>query len=43
MKDWPAILVRYGTDAGTRIALLLERAWWDRATMRQRRDRGERP
>lgn len=42
-RDWPAILVRYGTDAGNRIALLLERAWWDRATVRQRRDRGERP
>lgn len=42
-RDWPAILVRYGTDARDRIALLLERAWWDRAMLRQRRDRGERP
>ncbi len=42
-RDWPAILVRYGTGAGDRIARLLERAWWDRATARQRLDRGERP
>ncbi|MDJ0277307.1 hypothetical protein QLH51_10925 [Sphingomonas sp. 2R-10] len=42
-RDGSAVLVRYGTDAGDRIALLLERAWWDRATLAQRRARGERP
>ncbi len=42
-RDWPAVLVRYGTPAAERIALLLERAWWDRATIAQRRARGERP
>jgi len=42
-RDWPAILVRYASDARDRIALLLERAWWDRATVAQRRPRGERP
>lgn len=42
-RGWPAVLVRYGTDADARIALLLERAWWDRATVTQRRARGERP
>nr|WP_277923887.1 MmcQ/YjbR family DNA-binding protein [Sphingomonas hankookensis] len=42
-RDWPAVLVRYGTPVTDRIALLLERAWWDRATLTQRRGRGERP
>jgi hypothetical protein len=42
-RGWPAVLVRYGTDADARITLLLERAWWDRASAAQRRLRGERP
>jgi hypothetical protein len=42
-RGWPAVLVRYGTDADARIALLLKRAWWDRASVTQRRARGERP
>ncbi|MBW6528097.1 hypothetical protein KZ813_14735 [Sphingomonas sp. RHCKR7] len=42
-RSWPAVLVRYGTAADERIALLLERAWWDRASATQRRARGERP
>ena len=41
--DWPAILVRYDTPATERIALLLARAWWDHATLAQRRVFGERP
>ena len=40
---WPALLVRYGTDATDRIILLLARAWWDRATAAQRRQFGEQP
>ncbi|PTM45628.1 hypothetical protein C8J24_1854 [Sphingomonas aerolata] len=40
---WPAVLVRYGTGAGERIAHLLARAWWDRATSAQRKAYGERP
>lgn len=40
---WPAILVRYGTTADERIARLLARAWWDRATGTQRQHYGERP
>jgi hypothetical protein len=40
---WPAVLVRYGTGAGERIADLLARAWWDRATSAQRKAYGERP
>ena len=42
-RGWPAILVRYGTAAEDRVALLLARAWWDRATTAQRREHGERP
>ncbi|MEH3159037.1 MAG: hypothetical protein PGN08_08960 [Sphingomonas taxi] len=42
-RDWPAILVRYGTGATDRIALFLARAWWDRATAAQRKAYGERP
>jgi len=42
-RGWPAVLVRYGTPAGDRIATLLARAWWDRATVAQRRTFGERP
>lgn len=40
---WPAILVRYGTGEDDRVRLLLNRAWWDRATVRQRQDFGNRP
>lgn len=40
---WPAILVRYGTPATDRIATLLARAWWDRATATQRNAHGPRP
>ena len=40
---WPVVLVRYGTDAGDRIATLLRRAWWDRATIAQRKAWGARP
>ncbi len=44
-RGWPAVLVRYGTaaDADARVALLLERAWWDRASASQRRRCGARP
>ena len=42
-RGWPAVLVRYGTDAGERIALLIARAWWDRATVKQREAFGDRP
>ena len=40
---WPAILVRYGSGAGERIARLITRAWWDRATVAQRKAYGDRP
>jgi len=42
-RGWPAILVRYGTPATERIVLHLARAWWDRATVAQRRAHGDRP
>lgn len=42
-RGWPAVLVRYGTPAAERIALLLARAWWDRAKAAQRRAFGPRP
>ena len=42
-RGWPAILVRYGTAAGDRVAILFARAWWDRATSAQRKSFGERP
>ena len=42
-RGWPALLVRYGTGADERIALMLARAWWDRASRTQRKDFGDRP
>ena len=42
-RGWPAILVRYGSTSTDRIALLLARAWWDRATAAQRALFGARP
>ena len=41
-RGWPALLVRYGR-AGDRVATLLTRAWWDRATKAQRANFGPRP
>ncbi|NJC33383.1 hypothetical protein GGR88_000857 [Sphingomonas jejuensis] len=40
---WPAVLVRYGPDRDDRVALLLRRAWWDRATVAERKAAGDRP
>ncbi len=42
-RGHPVVLVRYGTAAAPRIALLLRRAWWDRATGAQRSAFGPRP
>jgi len=42
-RDWPAVLVRYGSPATERITHLLARAWWDRATAAQRKAYGARP
>ncbi len=40
---YPVVLVRYGTAAGKRIALLLARAWWDGQTKAARQAFGARP
>ena len=42
-RGWPVVLVRYGSDATERIALLLSRTWWDRATAAQRSQFGSHP
>jgi hypothetical protein len=42
-RGWAAVLVRYGTEAGERIELVLRRAWWDRAKRAQREAFGPRP
>lgn len=42
-RDWPAILVRYGSGGDAHLAMLLARGWWDRATIAQRRSFGARP
>lgn len=42
-RGWPALLVRYGSNATDRITLLLARARWDRATVAQRVQFGDRP
>jgi len=42
-RGWPAVLVRYGTPARDRIATLIARAWWDRASKVQRIAYGDRP
>jgi hypothetical protein len=42
-KGWPAVLVRYGTDAGERIETYLQRRWWDLAKKAQREAFGDRP
>ena len=44
-RNYPALLVRYGTPAHERIELYIQRAWWDRAKTPQRAAAGmtERP
>jgi len=42
-QNYPAVLVRYGTDARERIELYIQRAWWDRAKKPQRERFGPRP
>lgn len=34
--NYPMLLVRYGTSSHDRIALYIQRAWWDRAKKQQR-------
>ena len=44
-RNYPALLVRYGTPSRERIELYIQRAWWDRAKKPQRLAAGmaERP
>lgn len=35
-RNYPMLLIRYGTDADDRIQLYIRRAWWDRAKKPQR-------
>lgn len=44
-RNYPMLLVRYGTPARERIELYIQRAWWDRAKKVQRlaAGLGERP
>lgn len=35
-RNYPMLLVRYGTPAHERVVLYIQRAWWDRAKKPQR-------
>lgn len=39
-RNYPMLLVRYGTDARERIELYIQCAWWDRAKKPQRMGAG---
>lgn len=40
---WSSLLVRYGSADADRIAAVITRAWWDRASPAQREAFGDRP
>jgi len=43
-QGWPTVLVDAAAADPERVRILIERAWWDRASARQRAERGgERP
>lgn len=42
-RNWPALLVRFGSPDGDRIETVIRRAWWDRLTKSQHKDFGPRP
>ena len=43
-RGWPAVLIRHDSKEMERAQLVIERAWWDRASKAQRAERGgERP
>ena len=41
--NWPGLLVRYAGADPDRVRLVIQRAWWDMAKPKTRRDVGERP
>ena len=42
-SGYPAVLVHFGSPSRERIELVIQRAWWDRASKAQRIAFGERP
>lgn len=42
-RNYPMLLVHYGEEARERIELYIQRAWWDRAKLAQRKAFGDRP
>ena len=42
-RNYPMLLVRYGSPARDRIELYIRRAWWDRLKKPQKVEAGERP
>jgi len=42
-EGWPTVLVNGACADPERMKLLIARAWWDRATVAQRRAHGDRP
>jgi hypothetical protein len=42
-EGWPGLLVRYGSADPERVAIVIRRAWWDRASKAQRGAFGDRP
>jgi hypothetical protein len=42
-RNWPGLLVRFGTSDPERVRRVIDRAWWDRANKTQRGIFGDRP
>lgn len=42
-RNWPGLLVRFGSADPERVRNVIRRAWWDRANKAQRAAFGERP
>ncbi len=42
-RNWPGLLIRYGSSDLKRVRDVIVRAWWDRASKTQRATFGERP
>jgi hypothetical protein len=42
-SGYPAVLVRFDSPSRERIELVIQRAWWDRASKAQRTEFGPRP
>lgn len=42
-SGYPAVLIRFGGRSRERIEMVIQRAWWDRASKAQRTEFGPRP